>query len=131
MNRRPPRSTRTDTLFPYTTLFRSGRAGRAWPLRKWRRRCRRSCLVRGHHEAVPEIDHGDLRRERGDLGIGEVVGQAPLHGGMVGAAVTIGQGLGPGQRRRLALAEVVDGLTDDETGAPGGGLAIDRKTTRQ
>src|SRR3546814_1675806 len=33
MIRRPPRSTRTDTLFPYTTLFRSdpgcGRPGRA------------------------------------------------------------------------------------------------------
>src|SRR3546814_17676430 len=27
MIRRPPRSTRTDTLFPYTTLFRSGDAG--------------------------------------------------------------------------------------------------------
>src|SRR3546814_2193749 len=26
MVRRPPRSTRTDTLFPYTTLFRSGPA---------------------------------------------------------------------------------------------------------
>src|SRR3546814_20607425 len=26
MIRRPPRSTRTDTLFPYTTLFRSMRA---------------------------------------------------------------------------------------------------------
>src|SRR3546814_12118761 len=26
--RRPPGSTRTDTLFPYTTLFRSGRDGR-------------------------------------------------------------------------------------------------------
>src|SRR3546814_2087845 len=26
MIRRPPRSTRTDTLFPYTTLFRSKRA---------------------------------------------------------------------------------------------------------
>src|SRR3546814_3582915 len=26
MLRRPPRSTRTDTLFPYTTLFRSARA---------------------------------------------------------------------------------------------------------
>src|SRR3546814_19088004 len=25
MRRRPPRSTRTDTLFPYTTLFRSSR----------------------------------------------------------------------------------------------------------
>src|SRR3546814_19538720 len=30
--RRPPRSTRTDTLFPYTTLFRSARlAGAAQP----------------------------------------------------------------------------------------------------
>src|SRR3546814_530445 len=28
MIRRPPRSTRTDTLFPYTTLFRSTRHGR-------------------------------------------------------------------------------------------------------
>src|SRR3546814_2543855 len=27
MIRRPPRSTRTDTLFPYTTLFRSARCG--------------------------------------------------------------------------------------------------------
>src|SRR3546814_9486322 len=45
MIRRPPRSTRTDTLFPYTTLFRSPgkppasderkatrRPPRAWPL---------------------------------------------------------------------------------------------------
>src|SRR3546814_11065678 len=30
MIRRPPRSTRTDTLFPYTTLFRSKIAGRAF-----------------------------------------------------------------------------------------------------
>src|SRR3546814_857571 len=29
MIRRPPRSTRTDTLFPYTTLFRSWRADKA------------------------------------------------------------------------------------------------------
>src|SRR3546814_16023484 len=28
MRRRPPRSTRTDTLFPYTTLFRSRAAAR-------------------------------------------------------------------------------------------------------
>src|SRR3546814_8351017 len=28
MIRRPPRPTRTDTLFPYTTLFRSGLPGR-------------------------------------------------------------------------------------------------------
>src|SRR3546814_7443274 len=35
MSRRPPRSTRTDTLFPYTTLFRSRSALSAsatvWP----------------------------------------------------------------------------------------------------
>src|SRR3546814_12463735 len=30
MIRRPPRSTRTDTLFPYTTLFRSWK----WPMTK-------------------------------------------------------------------------------------------------
>src|SRR3546814_3637074 len=29
MIRRPPRSTRTDTLFPYTTLFRSWAVGRS------------------------------------------------------------------------------------------------------
>src|SRR3546814_1438512 len=29
MIQRPPRSTRTDTLFPYTTLFRSDRLGAA------------------------------------------------------------------------------------------------------
>src|SRR3546814_16736052 len=30
MIRRPPRSTRTDTLFPYTTLFRSFPLWRQW-----------------------------------------------------------------------------------------------------
>src|SRR3546814_21138922 len=30
MIRRPPRSTRTDTLFPYTTLFRSDRYADYW-----------------------------------------------------------------------------------------------------
>src|SRR3546814_2053878 len=45
MIRRPPRSTRTDTLFPYTTLFRSHpvprrqpgrrRGGEQWPGRRW------------------------------------------------------------------------------------------------
>src|SRR3546814_12450922 len=32
MIRRPPRSTRTDTLFPYTTLFRSGISTPFWEL---------------------------------------------------------------------------------------------------
>src|SRR3546814_2726056 len=33
MIQRPPRATRTDTLFPYTTLFRSPRRGDPDPLR--------------------------------------------------------------------------------------------------
>src|SRR3546814_12443392 len=43
MIRRPPRSTRTDTLFPYTTLFRSARRRRD---RAWRPR-------RGDHPVRP------------------------------------------------------------------------------
>src|SRR3546814_10922572 len=37
MFRRPPRSTRTDTLFPYTTLFRSVARVAAAPRRRWER----------------------------------------------------------------------------------------------
>src|SRR3546814_11369267 len=33
MIRRPPRSTRTDTLFPYTTLFRSDNAAHSFQTR--------------------------------------------------------------------------------------------------
>src|SRR3546814_12199438 len=35
MIRRPPRSTRTDTLFPYTTLFRSALEGEKSHLTFW------------------------------------------------------------------------------------------------
>src|SRR3546814_1520161 len=46
MIRRPPRSTRTDTLFPYTTLFRSAEGDD----KNWRRRrcdcCGRLCKTR-------------------------------------------------------------------------------------
>src|SRR3546814_5543639 len=54
MIRRPPRSTRTDTLVPYTTLFRSGlRADRLHP---------------GHlGRAVPPV-RGDHQRLHADLG---------------------------------------------------------------
>src|SRR3546814_18515947 len=38
MERRPPRSTRTDTLLPYTTLFRSREHGVAHTRRRPRRR---------------------------------------------------------------------------------------------
>src|SRR3546814_13463298 len=37
MIRRPPRSTRTDTLFPYTTLFRSNNPAPLWIPNDWLR----------------------------------------------------------------------------------------------
>src|SRR3546814_6518607 len=50
MIRRPPRSTRTDTLFPYTTLFRS-RAGLSL-------HTRRGMLFRGRFAARWLSGHG-------------------------------------------------------------------------
>src|SRR3546814_11897906 len=48
MIRRPPRSTRTDTLFPYTTLFRSARV----PLHTSTvRRCRSARRTADRHPA--------------------------------------------------------------------------------
>src|SRR3546814_3919301 len=44
MIRRPPRSTRTDTLFPYTTLFRSGHLDAVPPLAEHQR------LTLGDHD---------------------------------------------------------------------------------
>src|SRR3546814_3689577 len=48
MIRRPPRSTRTDTLFPYTTLFRSTGSDSASAVKSFRtssRSSRRACRV--------------------------------------------------------------------------------------
>src|SRR3546814_16128330 len=51
MIRRPPRSTRTDTLFPNTTLFRSPVAHREIERERHRRRRRIGMLVDGQHDA--------------------------------------------------------------------------------
>src|SRR3546814_2232164 len=64
MRRRPPRSTRTDTLFPYTTLFRSagrdgGVEGRA-PRRAAAPPARRRPPARGARQATAA--RADLRR---------------------------------------------------------------------
>src|SRR3546814_6529946 len=61
MIRRPPRSTRTDTLFPYTTLFRSGRgAAGEGPVRDRRGDPRRA--GQGLRR-LPEEERAGLRSE--------------------------------------------------------------------
>src|SRR3546814_6324195 len=83
MLRRPPRSTRTDTLFPYTTLFRSLEAELVAQ--------RAAAVVPGvgrEHDAHLATRHGHV-----DLGTLEARAQA------------IGE-----RRRRLATASLVTGL---------------------
>src|SRR3546814_1861123 len=62
MIRRPPRSTRTDTLFPYTTLFRShGRSGfRTMPFPP-RLRADAELLVEAELALLDEVE-GDVHR---------------------------------------------------------------------
>src|SRR3546814_18885230 len=65
MIRRPPSSTRTDTLFPYTTLFRS----RRWLPER----------LSGHGAALARAlfrDHPPLFRKPADQLFGRIVGRA-------------------------------------------------------
>src|SRR3546814_3878973 len=65
MIRRPPRSTRTDTLFPYTTLFRSppgvGGLQRLEIIDQLLGRGRAGGILR--HDAIDEEDDGQRRSE--------------------------------------------------------------------
>src|SRR3546814_6714420 len=65
MIRRPPRSTRTDTLFPYTTLFRS-----AWCSGRRNRHRRRGSArseLTDRGSAVRFLPHRRRLRERNSL----------------------------------------------------------------
>src|SRR3546814_4176757 len=65
MIRRPPRSTRTDTLFPYTTLFRS------------HRRVDAARMHRIHAHALVPVFHRRRFRQAADAPLARVVrGQA-------------------------------------------------------
>src|SRR3546814_12978381 len=59
MIRRPPRSTRTDTLFPYTTLFRS--------LAEGRRQVHADPAGRAARHLFARLPRAELRRGRCDL----------------------------------------------------------------
>src|SRR3546814_8782490 len=58
MIRRPPRSTRTDTLFPYTTLFRSPARNRLSPPD-------RACAARRHADAPGQFARAHPHRGAG------------------------------------------------------------------
>src|SRR3546814_11261847 len=77
MLRRPPRSTRTDTLFPYTTLFRSLRVKLA---ERPRRRIARICKNLAARRRLPFV-------ERDEIGLGHINLAAHLEHGRPAGAV--------------------------------------------
>src|SRR3546814_13307857 len=64
MIRRPPRSTRTDTLFPYTTLFRSFRSDPGLCRRSGEQYFARRCHWRNGGGFGSRQRHSRVRRER-------------------------------------------------------------------
>src|SRR3546814_7537406 len=108
MIRRPPRSTRTDTLFPYTTLFRSARdeCRAAGPQRAFDRLCdrfrhaavaglrRRRILLRSHPARAM------VARARDRLRLRTVVPVEEHQGRDVGTvALALGRPIGDRTRR--------------------------------
>src|SRR3546814_16128179 len=65
MRRRPPRSTRTDTLFPDATLFRSGRIGRSLPVESPTMHADWQTLYRNHLQVLQA--RADAALERASL----------------------------------------------------------------
>src|SRR3546814_16424789 len=68
MIRRPPRSTRTDTLFPYTTLFRS----------------------------APDVAAAQARLDKAKLDLARTVIRAPVDGIVTNRQVQVGQRIAAG-----------------------------------
>src|SRR3546814_1870099 len=93
MIRRPPRSTRTDTLFPYTTLFRSADQHRCAPFG-------------AQHQALDVLDAAQVAAAPD-----HVLGLGHLDHAATDVAVARGVHLGHPRNRNVVLAQAhgVDG----------------------
>src|SRR3546814_2038046 len=87
MIRRPPRSTRTDTLFPYTTLFRSG----AWPKKQ-------AAVAKDTPDLGCRL-HLLVRQQRRDGRVGEQAISAPWH---LTYSAKLGHGVNCARKQRPA-----------------------------
>src|SRR3546814_10312250 len=100
MIRRPPKSTRTDTLFPYTTLFRSQRIVLVHELRELRRteelldRCR-------HRLGIDQV----LRRQVLGFSQRKALAHRALDTDQAGAEHVLGHFA---DRTNAAVAEMID-----------------------
>src|SRR3546814_16227966 len=122
MIRRPPRSTRTDTLFPYTTLFRS-------PFRPDPR------LGKPPEAGVDPIGRPPLGDDAGD-GPGARIDSLPARRGepdgpgSAGNGAKLRQGHPAGRDLELDRKSVVSGQSGSVRVNPGGRRHIKQKTNK-
>src|SRR3546814_15621543 len=114
MIRRPPRSTRTDTLFPYTTLFRSF---------DYDKRSDKAVLLPEGVPASPVAQDGTIdwshpliRDSGGRVSMRIFEAKKPVLGAINGAAVSIGAPMTLPMDARLASARARSGLVCDRRG---------------
>src|SRR3546814_15419953 len=99
MIRRPPRSTRPDTLVPYTTLFRSGRGARA----------ERFDVAAEAREILTEGE--GLAARRPDAVVAIVIGEGEADQRGRPLADCIAQ-IAPGDQGIALVAEIIDALVE-------------------
>src|SRR3546814_1828542 len=114
MIRRPPRSTRTDTLFPYTTLFRSG--GFAVPARIPMTEKQRAALL-----ALPDTEEAVVQHHSLDAADLAAIADARTPETRLGYALQLCCLRYPG--RHLRKGELLPAIMLDH-------IAEDRKSTR-
>src|SRR3546814_48860 len=127
MIRRPPRSTRTDTLFPYTTLFRSGHGEHAPVCPAARHGCRKPW--RTVRRAARVHPAGAFHRAPGGQAVGRH--EAEARPGLRADGAATGVVAGRTQRRRRPgqpPGPVADGAGTDQRGHGGG--VVDRLSGR-
>src|SRR3546814_11425008 len=136
MIRRPPSTTRTDTLFPYTTLCRSGIDHHAVQIIQGRKRaCVDNHVVRAAEErqgmtalAADDVDRADVDDDRGTAdparAFGDERGCAGASGSHIGIEPQVGRATRPrscNRSRGTAATRAADAyrLTGDAYGQIG------------
>src|SRR3546814_17176554 len=135
MIQRPPRATRTDTLVPYTTLFRAVLDAQHFGVPQRRRRVfvvgylgdwRPAAAVLFERESL--LGHPAPRREAGeDVAVGALAGTSPDRGRRIGAdEAAAGYPVASGGNNHRGPVDVATAL--NAHGGPPGRLACENRT---